>query len=211
VNGETLVVVPPTYMRSIAMSEFASVARREDAILIVVDVQQRLAAAMERRDSVAASVVRLVKTAALVGVPIVVTRQYPEGLGDTDPTVARAIEAVEGDGHTVSHADKLAFDCFADTDFGQILAASGRSQLLLAGMETHICIAQTALHALRSGLEIQVAADACCSRDAEAHAVALDRLRAAGAAVSSAESIMYELVGAAGTDEFRSLLRIVKE
>lgn len=193
------------------MSEYASVARREDALLVVVDIQQRLAAAMDRRDAVAAAAVRLIKTAALVGVPIVVTRQYPEGLGDTDPTVARALEAVEAEGHAVMHADKLAFDCFADTGFGQILAASGRSQLLLAGMETHICIAQTALHALRSGLEVQVASDACCSRDLETHSLALDRMRAAGAVVSSTESVMYELVGAAGTDEFRSLLRIVKE
>jgi nicotinamidase-related amidase len=193
------------------MPDLAAVARREDALLVVVDVQQRLAAAMERRDAVAASVVRLVKTAALVGVPIVVTRQYPEGLGDTDPTVARAIAAVEEEGHSVLHADKLAFDCFSDAEFTGILAASGRTQIVLAGMETHICIAQTALHALRDGLEVQIAAEACCSRDAEAHALALDRMRAAGAVVSSVESVMYELVGAAGTDEFRSLLRIVKE
>jgi nicotinamidase-related amidase len=193
------------------MVYFASVCRREDAILVVIDVQQRLAAAMERRDAVAASVVRLVKTAALVGVPIIVTRQYPEGLGETDPTVARALEAVEAEGHPVSHADKVAFDCFADSGFGQILAASGRSQLVLAGMETHICVAQTGLHALRSGLEVQVVSDACCSREADAHSTALDRMRAGGAVISSAESVMYELVGAAGTDEFRSLLRIVKE
>jgi nicotinamidase-related amidase len=193
------------------MVYFASVCRREDAVLIVVDVQQRLAAAMERRDAVAASIVRLVKTAALVGVPIIVTRQYPEGLGETDPTVSRALEAVEADGHSVSHSDKVAFDCFADSGFGQILAASGRSQLVLAGMETHICIAQTGLHALRSGLEVQVVSDGCCSRDADAHSTALDRMRAGGAVISSAESVMYELVGAAGTDEFRSLLRIVKE
>jgi nicotinamidase-related amidase len=198
-------------MKEPRMSYLASVSRREDALLVVIDIQQRLAAAMERRDAVAASVVRLVKTAALVGVPIVVTRQYPEGLGDTDPTVAHAIAAAEAAGHAVLHADKVAFDCFSDAAFADVVSASGRSQLVLAGMETHICIAQTALHALRLGLEVQIAADACCSRDAEAHAQALDRMRAAGAVVSSAESVMYELVGAAGTDEFRSLLRIVKE
>jgi nicotinamidase-related amidase len=192
------------------MSDLASVARREDALLVVVDIQDRLAAAMERRETVVASVVRLVKTAALVGVPIVVTRQYPEGLGGTDLAVAEAVAAVEADGHTVSRADKLAFDCFADPSFVGVVSDSGRNQLILAGMETHICIAQTALHALRSGFEVQVAADACCSRAAEAHALALDRLRSAGTVVSTVESVMYELVGAAGTDEFRSLLRIVK-
>ncbi len=193
------------------MSHLAAVSRREDALLVVVDIQQRLAAAMERRDSVAASAVRLIKTAALVGVPVIVTRQYPEGLGETDPTVARVLDAVEADGHSVMRADKLAFDCFADTAFTELVSTSGRTQLILTGMETHICIAQTALHGLRSGLEVQIAADACCSRDSEAHAAALDRMRAAGAAISWSESVMYELVGAAGTDEFRSLLRIVKE
>lgn len=193
------------------MSDLAAVARREDALLVVVDIQQRLAAAMERRDAVAATTVRLIKTAALVGVPIVVTRQYPEGLGDTDPTVAHVLDEVEQAGHTLYRADKVAFDCFADPGFAEIVSASGRKQLVLAGMETHICIAQTALHGLRSGLEIQIAADACCSRDADAYAAALDRMRAAGAVVSWSESVMYELVGAAGSDEFRSLLRIVKE
>jgi len=193
------------------MPDLAAVSRREDALLVVVDIQQRLAAAMERRDAVAATTVRLIKTAALVDVPIVVTRQYPEGLGDTDPTVARALDEVEGAGHPLYRADKIAFDCFSDAGFARIVSESGRTQIILAGMETHICIAQTALHGLRSGLEIQIAADACCSRDSEAHTTALDRVRAAGAVVSWSESIMYELVGAAGSDEFRSLLRIVKE
>lgn len=193
------------------MPDLAAVARREDALLVVVDVQQRLAAAMERRDAVSATTVRLIRTAALVDVPIVVTRQYPEGLGDTDPTVARALDEAEAQAHPLFRADKVAFDCFSDEGFEKLVSASGRTQIVLAGMETHICIAQTALHALRSGLEVQVAADACCSRDAQAHATALDRMRSAGAVVSWSESVMYELVGAAGTDEFRSLLRIVKE
>jgi len=193
------------------MSDLAAVSCREDAVLIVVDVQQRLAAVMDRRDAVTAAVVRLVKTAALVGVPIVVTRQYPDGLGDTDPTIVQALTSVEAAGHEVLHADKFAFDCFADSAFSELVSATGRSQLIIAGMETHICIAQTAMHGLRLGMEVQVAADACCSRDADAHSLALDRMRAAGAVVSHTESVMYELVGAAGTDEFRSLLRIVKE
>ena len=192
------------------MSSFAAVSRRQDALLVVVDVQDRLAAVMSRREPVVASAIRLVKTAALVGVPIVVTRQYPQGLGDTDPAINEAVEIVEQSGHAVSRADKVAFDCFADPAFQAIVSASGRSQIILAGMETHICIAQTALHALRSDLEVMVVADACCSRDAAVHDLALDRLLAAGAVVSTTESVMYELVGAAGTDEFKSLLRIVK-
>lgn len=192
------------------MPDLAAVCSRSEALLVIVDVQQRLAATMARRDDVVAGAVRLVKTAQLVGVPIVVTRQYPEGLGETDPVLAEAIRQVEASGHSVQHADKVAFDCFSDSGFAQIVSASGRSQIVLAGMETHICIAQTALHALRSGLEVQVVADACCSRESTANDLALDRMRAAGAVVTGTQSVMYELVGEAGTDEFRALLQIVK-
>jgi nicotinamidase-related amidase len=192
------------------MADLAAVARREDALLVVVDVQDRLAAVMEHRDRVVAAVVRLVRTAALVGVPIVLTRQYPEGLGETDGAIVDAIAAVEEAGAPVFRADKLAFDCFADEEFARIIEASGRDQLLLAGMETHICIAQTALHGLRSGYEVQVVAEACCSREDEAYRLALGRMSSAGTVVTTVESVMYELVGAAGTDEFRSLLKIVK-
>jgi nicotinamidase-related amidase len=193
------------------MPDLASVCRREDALLVVVDIQERLAAVMDRRDEVVASVTRLIRASALVGVPIVVTRQYPKGLGDTDPKVAEALSAVEAAGHRVFQADKVAFDCFSDSGFAGIVAASGRTQVVLAGMETHICIAQTALHAVRDGIEVQVPADACCSRGADAHRVAMGRMRSAGAVITVTESILYELVGEAGTDEFRELLRIVKD
>jgi len=192
------------------MPDLAAVCRRSDAVLVVVDVQQRLAATMQRRDDVVAGAARLVRTAQLVGVPIVVTRQYPEGLGETDPVLAEVLRHVEESGHSVQHADKVAFDCFSDPGFARILSASGRSQVVLAGMETHICIAQTALHAVRSGLDVQVAADACCSRDSAANDLALERMRAAGAVVTGTQAVMYELVGEAGTDEFRALLQIVK-
>ena len=192
------------------MSDLTAVCRREDALLVVVDVQERLAVTMDRRSEVIAATMRLVKTAQLVGVPVIVTRQYPEGLGQTERGLEEAIASVEESGHPVHRADKLAFDCFADPGFRELVESGGRRQIVLTGMETHICIAQTALDALRSGLEVQIVADACCSRSAAANDVALDRLRGAGAVVTSSESVMYELVGAAGTDEFRGLLRIVK-
>jgi nicotinamidase-related amidase len=188
-----------------------TIALRDDAILVVVDEQERLAAAMQHRDSVVSATVRLVRTAVLVGLPVVVTRQYPRGLGDLEPALANALAAAEAAHAQVSRADKLSFDCFRDTRFSSELTATLRKQLVIAGMETHICIAQTALSAIRSGFDVHVAADACCSRDDAHHALALQRLRAAGVVVTSSESVMYELVGEAGTDEFRSLLGIVKD
>jgi nicotinamidase-related amidase len=188
---------------------FDSIASRHEAVLLVIDEQERLTAVMPDRLGVVLAGVRLVRTAALVGVPIIVTRQYPRGLGDVEPDLAAALTTA-GDVVPVRFADKVAFDCFGEPSFVAALEATGRRQLIIAGMETHICVVQTALSALRAGYDVHVVADACCSRDAACAETALARLRAAGAVVTVSESVMYELVGEAGTDEFRALLALVK-
>ncbi|MDR3687021.1 MAG: isochorismatase family protein [Coriobacteriia bacterium] len=188
-----------------------TVASRDDSVLVIVDEQERLTAVMERRDEVVSATVRLVRTAALVCVPIVVTRQYPKGLGDTDPTLAEVIEAARAAGAGVTSIDKVAFDCFGEPAFAKTLERSSRRQMLLAGMETHICVTQTALSALRNSFDVHVVGDACCSRNAASHDSALERMRAAGAVVTTTESVMYELMGESGSDEFRALLAIVKQ
>ena len=186
------------------------VAVRSDAVLVVIDEQERLTAAMARGERVLKATERLLRVAALVRVPVIVTRQYPKGLGDTDVGLAEAIVETERAGVLAGVVDKVAFDCFGEPAFVEAVRGTGRRQLVFAGMETHVCILQTALAALRSGLDVHVIADACCSRDDTNHELALGRLSRAGAVVSTSESVAYELVGEAGTDEFRSLLRIVK-
>lgn len=188
----------------------AGVATRDQAVLVVVDIQDRLAAAMERREAVISATGLLVRAAAIVGVPIVATRQYPAGLGDFSPEVLAVFDEVEAAGAVIHRADKVSFDCFGEPGFVDLVGSTGRKQLLFAGMETHICICQTALAGLREGFDVHVAADACCSRDAAIHALALSRLAHAGAVVSSSESTAYELVGRAGTPEFKALLAAVK-
>ena len=194
------------------MPDLASVCRREDALLVVVDVQQRLAAAMDRRDAVVASVVRLVKTAALVGVPIVVTRQYPKGLGDTDPAVAEAHLGGRGDRSPVS------FEPTRSPSTASPIPDSPRSSRR-AGVRSSFSPGWRHTSASRrprctpcaSASKCRLLRTPAARATPGAHRVALDRMRCAGAVVYRAESVMYELVGAAGTDEFRSLLRIVKE
>lgn len=185
-------------------------ARREDSVLVVVDIQQRLARVMDRRDQIESATAKLVRTAALLGVPIIVTRQYPDGLGDLSPVIAQVLSEAEAAGARVVRVDKLAFDCFGQPAFASSVAALGRRQLILAGMETHICVVQTALSGLHAGLDAHVVADACCARSDASHALALGRLQSAGVTVTTAESVMYEWVGEAGTGEFRALLGIVK-
>lgn len=188
----------------------SSALSRDDALLIVVDIQERLAAAMERRERVLGRTALLIRAAAIVGVPILVTRQYPKGLGDIEEELAAVLAQVGGDGATVSFVDKLSFDCFGEQAFCDAVADSGRGQLLLAGMETHICITQTALAGLREGFDVHVVGDAVCSREQECHELALSRLAHGGAVVTTSESAAYELVGCAGTDEFKALLAAVK-
>lgn len=184
---------------------------RDDLALVIIDVQERLAAVMSERDKVVTSIVRLARACALVGAPIVLTRQYPKGLGTTVPELETALLDLAESGARVSGVDKTAFCCVAEHDFRDALSATGRRQIVLVGMETHICVAQTALALLSEQYRVQVAADATCARNTTDHAVALDRLRAAGIVVTSSEAVMYEAVGVAGTEEFKRLLEIVKD
>lgn len=186
-----------------------TIMNRADAVLVVVDVQERLAAAMPKREQVMREVVFLCKVAGVAGVDVVATRQYPRGLGEIEPGIREALAAVGGSAH-VSIADKMVFDCFQEPDFCAALEATGRRQLLLTGMESHICVTQTALSARVRGYDVHVVADACCSRDTSSHEVAMARLRAAGVVVTVAESAAYELIGEAGTPEFKQLLGLVK-
>lgn len=192
------------------MSDVSTTASKSRAVLLLIDIQERLAAAMSRRDAVLESTSKLVRAAALFDVPVIVTLQYPTGLGDVEPTLRATLESVSG-AIPVLWVNKVAFDCFAEPAFEAALTDTGRRQLVIAGMESHICVVQTALSALREDFDVHVVGDGCCSRDGASHDSALARVRMAGAVVTTTESVLYELAGVAGTDDFRDLLRIVKD
>lgn len=188
----------------------ATVLDRAHATLVVVDIQERLAATMERREQVLARSNLAIRVAGIVGIPVIVTRQYPRGLGEEEPDIAAALDDIAEKGASVTRVDKVHFDCLSDAGFREAITETGRKQLLIIGMETHICVTQTALAGVREGFEVHVAADACCSRSMEHHDLARVRLGHAGVVITSSESAAYELVGCAGTEEFKALLSIVK-
>lgn len=192
------------------MSASAGVLDRSHAVLAVVDIQERLAVAMAHREKVIARSRLMIHAAAIVGVPVIATRQYPRGLGDLEPEIVTALADIEERGARVIRVDKLSFDCFSEDGFRAAVSECDRRQIALCGMESHICIAQTALSGIRADLEVHVAADACCSRSDEHHHLALSRIGHAGGVVTTSESAAYELVGRAGTDEFKALLAVVK-
>lgn len=186
------------------------VLERGTAVLVIVDVQERLAAAMERRAQVLRGAILLLSVARITGVPVVVTRQYPKGLGAVEPQLQAAFDQAAADGAGITAIDKVTFDCFGTPEFVDAVCEGSRKQMVLVGMETHICVTQTALAGLREGFDVHVVADACCSRQDENHYAALARLGNAGAVLTTAESAAYELIERAGTDEFRELLAAVK-
>lgn len=175
--------------------------RRDDAVLVMVDLQERLLAAMERKEEVVAAAGRLLQGCGILGVPVVVTEQYPKGLGPTVPEL-------QGISSTV--VEKITFDCCGEESFLQALNGPKRRQVILCGSETHICVLQTCLSLLDEGHDVHVVTDAVCSRKDLDRDSALSTMRQAGAVVSSVETVLFQLVGRAGTAEFKEISAIVR-
>lgn len=182
---------------------------KDSAVLVVVDIQDKLAAVMPEREAVAACAARLVRACGHLGIPVLITRQYPKGLGDTVAEVREAYESLPP-GLGAGVVDKTAFCCTLEPTFEDALSSTGRGQVVLAGMETHICVAQTALGLLGEGRRVHVVHDAVCSRDVKDHERALNRICAEGVTVTTSESFLYEALGRAEGDAFKAVLEIVK-
>jgi nicotinamidase-related amidase len=185
---------------SIYDSSIPHLINRQDSVLVVVDVQEKLMPVIAGRDEVADNVVRLLKSSEILGLPVILTEQ--KKLGATLPEL---LEARSG----LQPIRKLAFDCFGCEEFVEGVRKVGRNTLIFCGVETHICVAQTALHAAPD-YTVHVVSDATSSRKVENWKVALERMRQAGVVVTSTEMVIYELLKRAGTDEFRAVLPLVK-
>ena len=175
------------------------------SVLTVVDVQERLFNAMdaERRDDMVANVKILVAAARRLGVPVLVTEQYPKGLGRTLPE----LKTLLGD---ATAFEKTAFSC-ADADgFVERLRALGADHVILTGIEAHVCVLLTALDLLGRGLRVSVVADAVCSRQAANLEVGLAQARQAGAVITATETVVFQLLGRADTDAFRELSKLLR-
>jgi len=178
--------------------------KREHTALVVIDIQDKLLPKREGvADALVAKTIRLVKVAQGLGIPVLVTEQNPEKLG---PTTAPLLEAL-GD---TPRMGKLEFACTANAAFTESLETVGRKQLLLTGVEAHICVLQTALGAREQGLEAFVVQDAVASLDADEQVAGLRRMERDGAEIVTTQMAIFELLGAAGTPEFRQLMPLLK-
>lgn len=186
------------------MSGAAYPLTREDSVLLVVDIQERLAAAMSEADRalVYANTKRLIDGCSVLSVPVAVTEQYPKGLGSTvnDITLSPSIPRFE----------KIAFDALSEPVLADHISALGRKTVIIAGMEAHICVFFTAMHFVKKGFNVAVVSDAVCSRDAAHRETALLQLRQSGCLVVPSETVLFSLAERGGTDQFRKISALVK-
>lgn len=174
--------------------------------LLVVDVQTRLAAAMaaEDRDRVIHNAGVLIQAAGLLGIPLIASEQYPKGLGPTEESVAWHFP------DSLAAIEKTCFACTGEPRFLDALAANDRRQVVIAGMEAHVCVLQTALELQADGYAVFVVEDAVCSRSTMNHRNALERLRAAGVVVTNTESVVFEWLRDARHEHFKQISGLVK-
>jgi nicotinamidase-related amidase len=198
------------YMSTLAFetASYSEVARRplhpDDCVLGVIDIQERLLPPIFEKERLVRNSQLLIRLANILSLPVVVSTQYSKGLGQTVPEIASLLP-------NVSPVDKLEFGCFGNGEFCSAIGLlAGRNTLLLCGMESHICVMQTALGALNQGLAVHVAADAVSSRSELNWKLGLERMRAAGAVLSSAEMMIYELLGKSGSPAFKEMLQYLK-
>lgn len=180
-------------------------ADREDTSLMIVDVQPALMQVIWERERLLENLVRLLKSAQVLHLPVIATVQNPQKLGDLLPEVSEHLPP------SLTPIPKMAFSCLSVPEVRNALADTHRRTVILCGVETHICINQTAHHLLALGYHVHIPADAVSSRREFQWRIGLEKMANSGAVITSTETVLCELLGEAGTPEFRALLPLFKE
>ena len=173
---------------------------KDDSVLVVIDVQEKLMPVIADSKRVIDNISTLLKFSHIIDLPVIQTEQ--EKLGSTVPEVKQEVSKCTPIG-------KITFDAFLCDELVEQIGKTKRNTLILTGVETHICVAQTALHAL-PGFKVHVVSDGVSSRTGDNRTIGLERMRQSGAVITSTEMVIYELLKRAGTDEFRQTLKLVK-
>ena len=176
---------------------------RENSMLVVIDFQQKLLAALEEPEKLVQACANMVRFAKILKLPILWTEQYPRGLGPTADEIAAELAELRP-------IEKLTFSCFGEPRFVESLSQNPIKQLIVCGIETHICVEQTVLDAIACGYDVHVVADACGSRKKKDHKAGLQKMDRGGAVLTCMEMALYEMLGRSDTKEFREALKLVK-
>ncbi|MBK9145749.1 MAG: isochorismatase family protein [Candidatus Melainabacteria bacterium] len=179
---------------------------REDTVLLVVDVQEAFVRVMPGLPELGRKIAVLIEGAGILGVPVVVTEQYPRGLGSTIEPVKNALEKLSGS----RKFEKDCFSCCGATDFMSWLDDSGRRQVIVCGIEAHVCVNQTCHDLIHRGYSVHLVTDAVESRIPENKRAGIDKILGAGAVPSSVEMALFEMLVRSGTEEFKAVQKLVK-
>jgi len=175
----------------------------ENTVIVAIDFQERLFPVMNAKEKLLQNVVKLLKGAAALEIPVIVTEQYPKGLGPTIPEIRALIPDMKP-------IEKVCFSCCDNDAFTGALEFLKRKQVLIAGIEAHICVYQTAMALARKGYEVQAISDCVSSREPENKALAVAKMGALGVLPTSAEMALFELLKVAQGDKFKQISNIVK-
>src|SRR5262245_30974832 len=179
---------------------------RADAVLVVIDVQEKLMPVIDGHEEVARNIERLVRGCRILDVPALLTEQYVKGLGPTIPTIRRAFQETSG----YEPIEKSCFSAHGCAEFVTALRLLQKRHAIVCGIEAHVCVYQTVTDLLGAGMDVTVIADGVGSRAASNKDIALRRMVSEGAKLSSTEMALFEMLVAAGTDEFREISRLVR-
>lgn len=177
--------------------------KKESTALLIIDVQERILPVIRNYEIVVENIVKLIKGFKAMRLPIYFTEQYPKGLG---PTSQKILDELEG----YTAIQKMSFSCSGAEDLFDELRRKKLSQIVVTGIESHVCVQQTVLDLIANDFQVNLAADAVSSRKEIDYNIALDRMRTLGAEVTTSESILFELLEVCGTPEFKEVSKIVK-
>jgi len=177
----------------------------DNSLLLVIDIQSKLVAAMPENDAdqMIDNSGRLIEAAETLDIPVLLTEQYPKGLGPTDHQLTEKLD------QDTATFEKTGFSCLAADGFSEALEQSGRKQIIIIGLETHVCIIQTALELLNSSYQVHVVEDAVCSRKTEHKLFALQRMQQQGATITCHESVLFEWLKNSNHPAFKSISRLL--
>ncbi len=176
---------------------------RDDTFVVLIDVQEKLLRAMHEQQAVLANTIRLIKGAKILGLPVIWLEQNPNGLGPTDPALAEILAGQEP-------IVKFCFSCYGNPEFKSAIESLKRTNALVCGIESHVCVYQTAVDLKEAGYCPEVVFDATSSRRLESKMIALESLKAEGIKITSVETALFELLKVAGGDEFKEILAVIK-
>lgn len=176
---------------------------KEKTILVLVDIQEKLLNVMWKKEELISNVCKLIGAFKIMEIPILLTEQYPQGMGKTDTSISELVKEIEP-------MEKICFSCVGKGEFNEKIKSSGKKQVVLCGIEAHICLLQTALDLLDQDYFVYIPYDGTSSRKEKDYRNALKRMQKEGVIIGSFESAIFELLKVAVTPPFKEILKIIK-